>query len=396
VSEDSERVRTYGVQARDREPLIAFMLDALRRDGCRIIYEPPPNEAPFRITFETRTGERIGIIAYAFLANTKPTRNRPDDEHRFQVKYGSKDGKLHKLWQDPYGLYVTLFVGINPELGFFVGADPILHSPTKFFISVEFKQQQAEEILRRGWHAWERERRSRALEEEGPVEVLVGGTAASFLRYVRFEREALREDQGHRQLLAERSADVASPIASAVAGPIPSPARLHELAREFEMSEAEVLDLIAGARRLKMAVRGWVAEEHLVRRLLTVPGVSDCVRDDEEGGPDVKLRFENSRVISLECKNVLRQRTADGLARVDFQRTRASKSDPCSRYYSASDFDIVAACLHAVSERWEFQFARSAWLDPHRLCTGKLSHLVKVDDRWSRPVEQVLREAAKG
>jgi hypothetical protein len=392
VAED--RLRTYGVQAHDREPLIAFMLGALRRAGCRIIYEPSPNEAPFRITFETPSGERIGIIAYAFLANTKLTRNRPDDEHRFQVKYGSKDGKLHILWQDPYGLYVTLFVGINPELGFFVGADPILHSPTKFFISVEFKQQQVDRILRSGWHAWERERRFRGLDEEGPVEVLVGGTAESFLPYVRFEREALGEDQGHRQLLAERSVAVVAPVVGTVAGPAPSPARLHELAREFEMSEAEVLDLIAGARRLKMAVRGWVAEEHLVRRLLNVPGVSDCVRDDEEGGPDVKLRFENSRVISLECKNVLRQRTADGLARVDFQRTRASKSDPCSRYYSASDFDIVAACLHAVSERWDFQFARSAWLDAHRVCTGKLSHLVKLDDRWSRPVEHVLRDVA--
>ena len=396
MSEDSERVRTYGVQSRDREPLIAFMLEALRREGCRVIHEPAPNEAPFRITFETPSGERIGIIAYAFLANTKPTKNRPDDEHRFQVKYGSKDGKLHKLWQDPYGLYVTLFIGINPDLGFFVGADPVLHSPTKFFISVEFKQQHVDSILRTGWHAWERERRSRALEEEGPVEVLVGGTASSFLRYVRFEREALREDQGHRQLLAERSVALAAPLPGVVAGAMPSPARLHELAREFEMSESEVLDLISGARRLKMAVRGWVAEEHLVRRLLTIPGVSDCVRDDEEGGPDVKLRFEGSRVITVECKNVLRQRTAEGLARVDFQRTRASKGDPCSRYYSSADFDVVAACLHAVSERWEFQFARSRWLDPHRACAGKLSHLVRLDNRWSKPVEDVLRDAANG
>jgi len=124
------------VLARDREPLIAFIVDALERDGCRIIHRPLGDQAPFRITFETPSGERLGIIAYAFLANTKLTRNRPQDEHRFQVKYGSKDGKLHALWQDPFGLYVTLFLGINPEQGFFVGADPVLHSPTKFFISV--------------------------------------------------------------------------------------------------------------------------------------------------------------------------------------------------------------------------------------------------------------------
>lgn len=62
MSEDSEGVRTYGVQARDREPLIAFMLGALRSAGCRIIHEPPPIQAPFRITFETPTGERVGIV----------------------------------------------------------------------------------------------------------------------------------------------------------------------------------------------------------------------------------------------------------------------------------------------------------------------------------------------
>jgi len=57
----------------------------------------------------------MGIVAYAFLANSKPTKNRPPDEHRFQLKYGSKDDRLHELWQDPFGLYTTLLVGINPE-----------------------------------------------------------------------------------------------------------------------------------------------------------------------------------------------------------------------------------------------------------------------------------------
>ena len=38
-------------------------------------------------------------------------------------------------------------------------------------------------------------------------------------------------------------------------------------------------------RRLKMAVRGGVAEEHLVRRLKSIPGVTDCRRLDDEGRP---------------------------------------------------------------------------------------------------------------
>ena len=77
MPQEAEQLPIYGVQARDREPLIAFILDALRRDGCRIIHEPTPNQAPFRITFETPTGERIGIIAYAFGSKIRPPENLP-------------------------------------------------------------------------------------------------------------------------------------------------------------------------------------------------------------------------------------------------------------------------------------------------------------------------------
>ena len=221
-----------------------------------MIYSSPPDTAPFRITFETALGERMGIVAYAFLANARLTRNRPDDEHRFQIKYGSKDGRLHELWQDPYGLYTTLLIGINPEQGFFVAADPMLHSPTRFFISIEFKQQHADAILKNGWFAWERARRSIS---HDPVEVLVGGAADSFLRLARFEREALGEDQGHRQLLAERFSRGEYPVVSPPGDRerVVEPERVHALSREFELSESEVLDLIGQAPRLKMAVRGW-------------------------------------------------------------------------------------------------------------------------------------------
>src|SRR4051794_13087669 len=111
----------YRTQPHARQPLIDFMLRSLREQGCRILSCSPSSEAPFRITFEDVSGERMGIVAYACLANTKETKGRPLDEHRFQLKYGSKDGKLHKLWQDPGGLYTTLLLGINTDLGFFVG-----------------------------------------------------------------------------------------------------------------------------------------------------------------------------------------------------------------------------------------------------------------------------------
>jgi len=368
------------------------MTEALQAEGCRIIFCGPPNQAPFRITFETPEGERMGIMAYAFLANQVVTNNRPEDEHRFQVKYGSRDGTEHCIWQDPCGLYTTLFLGIDPALGFFVGADPVLHNPTKMFISIEFKQRNAHEILNRGWHSWERERKSNS---RAPVEVLVGGRRESFLSYIRFEREALGEGQGHRQLIAERvglAGMVGVKGSTSHRLIVPHPARLHELAEEFELSEAEVMDLIESAPRLKMAVRGWVAEEHLYREIRGWPDVSDCQRVTVDRGADIKLRFRG-HALNVECKNVLRKTNRAGLARVDFQRTRAAKGDPCSRYYSPNEFNIVAACLHAVTESWEFRYVVPERLDPHKKCSGKIASNVKVDSRWQSDGHNVLVEA---
>lgn len=388
--------RSFRVSASGRRPLLDFMCGALEESGCRIIRVSPANSAPFRITFETPSGLRQGIVAYAFLANSRPTRNRPLDEHRFQIKYGSKPPGQQvymDLWQDPFGLYTTLLLGINTEEGFFVGADPVLHSPTKLFISLEFKERNAESIRDDGWHVWERDRQS----EDEPSEVLVGGTASSFLKFIEFERSAVGMDQGHRQLLAEKMGQIPVLPASGTAPPRrqATSGELHALAKEFELKEGELLDLIAQTARLKMAVRGWVAEEHLVRQLVALPGVTDCERIAGEGVPDVALRFEGSRRLTIECKNVLRKPTREGLARMDFQRTRASLGDPCSRYYAPTEFDVIAACLHAVTESWEFRYVVPSRLEAHARCPEKLSNNVRIDDRWSFEAAAVLREAAR-
>jgi hypothetical protein len=390
---DYERFR---VSRRDREPLLNFILAALQACGCRILHHSDASEAPFRVTFEAPDGERMGIIAYAFFANSRATRNRPTDEHRFQVKYGTKTDTLHELWQDPYALYTTLFFGINLEQWFFAAADPALHSPTRFFISVEFKEQHAAEILRRGWHAWEREKRTRGFDE--PLEIMVGGVPEHFLSYVRFERAARGLDSGHRALLADKFADLERiKAATAQAAMIDGAVRdqdLHRLAAEFQLSQTEILDLIQSAPRLKMAVRGWVAETHLVTHLAALPGISTCRRLEGEGKPDVEVYLGRGRPIFIECKNVLRKPYADGVCRIDFQRTRASIGDPCSRFYAPEDFDVVAACLHPRTENWEFSFALSRDLDPHDRCSGKLSNRARVDDRWDRDAVAVLSRAS--
>jgi hypothetical protein len=388
--------RRYRVSVRDRRPLLTYIQEALELCGCTLLNASQPNEAPFRLTFEAPNGERMGILVYAFLANSRATLNRPSDEHRFQVKYGSKDGQRHELWQDPFQLYTTLLVGINPELGFFVGADPVLHSPTRFFISIELKDRDVQAILEHGWASWERAKRSGGLDD--PIELMVGGTAESFLRYVRFERAAKGLDVGHRALLAEKLAalsKIPDPTGMQTSRTEISPGLIHHLANEFKLEAVEILDLIHSAPRLKMAVRGWVAEVHLQRMLAGLPGVIECERLEEEGQADIRLQLGHFRPLLIECKNVLRGRLADGTVRVDFQRTRSSKTDPCTRFYRPEDFEVVAACLHPCTEQWEFRFALTKQLDPHKRCFGRLSNLVRLDDRWSADALETFTRAVE-
>jgi len=388
-------LRRYRVKRAGRQPLLTFMLSSLQDAGCRILFASEPDEAPFVITFETRAGERMGVVAYAFTATRTVTKNRPPDERSFQIKYGAKeldvngDPMLHALWQDPLGLFTTLLIGIDPSTGFFVAADPEMHNPTKFYIRLEFKDRHAEAIQRDGWHTWERVHRGEMAE---PIEALVGGTKEHFLDLVRFERAAKGLPPGDRQLLAERRELFAEVVTDEHAVQDETSV-LHPLVTEFQLEPGQILELIASARRLKMAVRGWVAEVKLLDVLAATPGVTECERLDEEGGPDLRMRWHGGPLLTVECKNVLRKPNAAGLARIDFQRTRASKTDPCSRYYAPDDFDIVAGCLHAVTEQWEFKYVVPTRLEGHTKCPGKLASNVLVGGLWSADPGPVFEAA---
>jgi hypothetical protein len=367
------------------------MLSALQADGCRILFRSDERTAPFVITFETAVGERMGIVAYAFLATRTPTRNRPEDERSFQIKYGSKhSSKPHRLWTDPLGLYTTVLVGIDPNEEFFVAGDPAAHNPTKFFIRLEFKDEHADAIKSRGWHTWERAKRTTGGFDE-PIEVLVGGTKSRFLDLIRFERSAVGLPPGDRQLLAEKPDLVSSMSDESLT--VASRQAAQALVRELALNPDQILELIANARRLKMAVRGWVAEEHLRSALIGIPGVTQCMRLDQEGSPDLHLSYRGGRLLTIECKNVLRKLDQEKRPRIDFQRTRASKADPCSRYYAASDFDIVAGCLHAVTEKWEFRYTLTTDLPRHQKCSGKITSGVRIDTTWMADPTPVFERA---
>ncbi|SNS03274.1 hypothetical protein SAMN04488503_2455 [Humidesulfovibrio mexicanus] len=380
--------RRWGVSRSDKEPLLRFILAGLEDAGCRVLYHSDPGEAPFLVSFETPSGERQSILCYAFLANSKLTKNRPDDEHRFQVKLGSDPKAILDLYQDPLEVTTTLFVGIDPERGFLVAADPVLHSPTKMFISIEFKRSHAEAIEKDGWCAWER---ASARRPGQPVEVLVGAVRSRLLDLVRFERAAKGLDQGHRQLLAEKFKGGLLDLLGAR-----KESDRHRLIKELGLSGPALFDLIDETARLKMAVRGWVAEVHLEKLLQAVPDVSRCARINEEGKPDISLLYHHHGPILIECKNVLRTVHKDGYPRLDFQKTRASKADPCSRYYRPEDFSIVAACLHSITEEWEFRYALTRVLPEHLKCPGRIKSAIQVKGRtWFENPAEVLELAAR-
>ncbi len=121
-----------------------------------------------------------------------------------------------------------------------------------------------------------------------------------------------------------------------------------------------------------------------------MPDVS-VTRLNIDGPPDFEVRYRaRDRVVRIECKNV-RGTMSGKLPWVDFQKTRAAKGDPCSRYYAASQFEILAACLHPISTNWEFRFGETRLFEPHPKCPEKLGvKVVVAGGNWSSALPELL------
>jgi hypothetical protein len=334
-------------------------------------------------------GEAIDLVCYAFTANKYRQQGRPADEHRFQIKYGSEFDRYHHLYFDRNGKKVTLMFGVHLEMGLFVGVDPRVHSPTWFSSSVEFKTAELEQASSIGWHGWERERSDARRKLNRPQENLLTETVVAFrpdhfLRYVEFERLASGLDCGERLVLSDRveRALVTGDVRQAIV------AEPHALELQFGLSANQILDVISGAFRLAAAVRGGVAEHHLERYLRGLPRVRGVRHIVEDGKPDFEIEYRRKTFL-VECKNVLRHRQR-GRPKVDFQKTRAAMGDPCSRYYKPTQFQVLAACLHPVTQTWEFQFASTSALAHHPTCSGRLSSNVLVEDAWPSDLRVLL------
>lgn len=378
-------METYRARGKKR---VDAIIAAIEASGGTVLSRPDPSSAPFVFDVRLADGAPLRIICYAFTATKYLQGGRPSDEHRFQVKYSNKFDRPHKLHVDPKNS-VTLFFGVYEDGSLFVAADPAVHNPTWFSSSVEFKEADVDLARRRGWHGWERDRvahgRRRVNADDSLVtETLHGFLPEHFLTYALFERVATGMDPGERLILVnDLGNDLRNGRGARSLIDRQAEARLPDVDRllaTLGLPIDDLLIMVAGNPRLLTAIRGGVAERHLQSALANVRGITHLKKLSLDGQPDFVFRF-GRRDLRLECKLVSPHLTR-GLPRVDFQKTRASKADPCSRYYASSQFELLAACMQPVTARWEFRYALTAALPPHKKCPSKITDRILVEPGW--------------
>ncbi|KAF0246186.1 MAG: hypothetical protein FD180_928 [Planctomycetota bacterium] len=158
---------------------------------------------------------------------------------------------------------------------------------------------------------------------------------------------------------------------------------------EYGISAAELLEAVSHRFRAKVALEGVVAEVQAHRKILAAYGaglVDHFEVHDQDGYADFTLHLKGrAEPIRVECKNV---RDSDEAYRdagkivaykCETQKTRASKGDPLSRYYSPSQFEILAVCLGKKTRQWsQFMFVEVGHLSRHSTHSEKLAVMQRV------------------
>lgn len=380
-----------------RQDLHAFLRTAVEASGGRVLYASDPRRAPVYLGVQGASDERLGLLVYPFRMSRIQTRNRPTDESKGQIRYGSEpswqDGQ-HWVGRDVAGVDTTLVVGVHLTQGLLIGLDPALYDPLPMGISFYAKDADLAAAAGGGWHVWERLNRPGSVREapraQGGLETLVAFTPDRLLDYARFERQAA--DLGLDQPLRFTAAQTAGQrLAPELRGVQPAAVGgLHLLEEEFALSSLEVMEIIASRNRLAVAVRGGVAEHHLERVLRADPLVDRLVRLDKDAQPDFDVTLADGRRVLVECKNASPKPYADGALKVEVQKTRASKGDPASRLYRTDQFDVLAACVYPPTRVWTFRYRLTAALTPHVEHPGRVAALQRIDASWPSVLAEAL------
>ncbi len=375
-----------------RADLHDFLAGAVIRSGGRLLYSSSPQHAPVYFGIQTPDDERVGVLVYPFRATQRVTKNRPDDEHRLQIRYGSAStwDDEHPVGRDLANVDTTLVVGVHLEAETFVGLDPIIYDPLPMGISIEFKEEHVQAAQQGdGWHVFERDnitgRKRLSPRAVQGLETMVLFKPNRLLDYVRLERKA-----------ADLALDPALRFSAAAAAARPrlahnrAAASLHDLESQFSMSSTEILEMISRRNRLSVAVRGGVAEHHLHRVLSEDDAVAVVEPIDEDGRHDFDVTLHDGRLVRVECKNSSPKKYSNGDMKVEVQKTRATQGDPAGRLYRSEQFDVLAACLFAPTGEWRFVYRSTAVMDRDRRYPDRLTPLHHVTEDWATTLAEAL------
>lgn len=365
-----------------REDLHAFLVSAVEASGGRVIYVSDPDKAPVYLGVQLDSDERMGMLIYPFRITQNQIRNRPSDEVRGQLRYGSEGswGRDHPIWRDTAGVDVTLVLGVDPIDEVIVGLDATLWDPLPMGISFYCKKAEMGKAKQDGWHVWEKANRggSKRSSARSPtnLETVVAFTSDRLIDFARLQRQStsLRLDSALRHSVATAMTQPNAPQAMQAR---------HVLEEKFDLTSQQILDIIIGRNRLSVAVRGGVAEHHLERHLRDSPGVRDVQRLDKDAEHDFDVTMQDGRFLRVECKNASPELYASGEPKVEVQKTRASKGDRASRFYAVDKFDVVAACLFSSTGLWEFRFGKTSGMLRHRDFPDRLAAIQKVTEDWT-------------
>lgn len=370
----------YRVQG--RSDLHAFLLDAVRASGGRVLYASDPHRAPVYLGVQLDSDERIGMLVYPFRVTRNSIKNRPDDEVRGQLRYGAEESwrREHPVGRDVAGVDVTMILGVDLADGVILGLDANLWDPLPMGISFYAKDAEIQQAKASGWHVWEKINRpgTKRSEPRSPtsLETVVAFTPDRLIDYARLERRAtsLRLDPPLRYSAAVALADKAA---------VDELPRRHVLEEQFALTSEQILDIIGGRNRLSVAVRGGVAEYHLEHLLDNSPDIAAVERLDVDAMHDFNVILADGRLMRVECKNASPKTSASGSFKVEVQKTRASKGDPASRFYPVDGFDVVAACLFSPTGRWEFRYGLTSRMARHKDFPDRLAAIQTITDDWA-------------
>lgn len=383
MEDESLAGRAFGevYRVQGRADLHAFLLEAVTASGGRVVYASDPHRAPVYLGVQLDSDERIGMLVYPFRITRNTIKNRPADEVRGQLRYGSEESwkREHPVGRDIAGIDVSMILGVDLADDVVLGLDANLWDPLPMGISFYAKDAEIERAKASGWHVWEKLNRAgtKRSEPRSPtsLETIVAFTPDRLIDYARLERRAtsLRLDPPLRYSAAVTLAD------KTTASELPG---RHVLEEQFALTSEQILDIIGGRNRLSVAVRGGVAEYHLEHLLEHASGVAAVERLDVDAMHDFNVTMTDGRHHRVECKNASPKVSASGAFKVEVQKTRASKGDPASRFYPADGFDVVAACLFSPTGRWEFRYGLTARMTRHKDFPNRLAPIQTITDDW--------------